>query len=246
MTDPVGESLPSLSQIENLDTRFLGDGADYWEGLADQIDNSFTAVSTEITKPAGSVWEGQSADAAQRWADRARGNALADAARLREAAKIARLAADSLHAAKDRVMDAVIAAENDGFAVHDDCSVTDTRTYDYESMADAREEARRAAKAKEHADYIRYRVGNFVQLDKIDTERLLAATAGLGDDAASTDGQPGRIQSVDHHWKQGGPAGAPPRRSQAVSRILAKPDPRAKRPALRPRPRHRQSSRDAV
>lgn len=201
------EALPSRSQVENLYTSFLRDAAEYWDGLADKIEKPFTDLAEQITKPGGTVWEGPAGDAAQSYANRAGGTAGAGVTKLREAAKTARLSEECLHAAKDRIIDAVIDIEADGFAVGQNWWATDTRSYPYDQLVTP-EQNMRAAKAKEHSEYLRYRVARLLNAAKDDAGRLLEITQGLdtlefpGMGAPSTDGH---IQAVDDHWKQGGP-----------------------------------------
>ncbi|WKG03251.1 hypothetical protein [Mycolicibacterium sp. HK-90] len=55
---------------------------------------------------------------------------------LREAADLAENGAHDIKAAKDKAVEAITAAENDGFSVAEDLSVTDAREYDITTVAE--------------------------------------------------------------------------------------------------------------
>ena len=67
---------------------------------------------------------------------------------------------------------------DDGFDVHEDLTVTDTRT-----SATPAEQTSRQALAEEHADFIAYHAGPLLALDREYAAKVDAATAGLIDQA---------------------------------------------------------------
>jgi hypothetical protein len=97
--------------------------------------------------------------------------AAAKAARLSEAADLARAAAQQLKAAKARVMDEVAKAEAAGFTVHDDWSVTDPTS----GSSD------RATEADDRAEVIKAAVNDLVALDEQVAAGLYAAVEDLKD-----------------------------------------------------------------
>ncbi|WP_422742040.1 RNase A-like domain-containing protein [Mycobacterium sp. WMMD1722] len=90
---------------------------------------------------------------------------------LRAAADIAANGATDIEAAKREVLAAIAAAENDGFRVGEDLSVTDTREVDVVTMS-----ARQTA-ATEHAEDIRWYAERLAQADALVGERLKTKAA---------------------------------------------------------------------
>src|SRR4051812_46516555 len=84
--------LPSLtlSQIKAWDTDHLETAATHWTSTAGRWRDGFTAVSSGITRPAGTIWQGHSADAASARSDRDRVQVLGLVDRLHDASSIAR------------------------------------------------------------------------------------------------------------------------------------------------------------
>ncbi len=123
-------SLPSLtlSQIQAWDTDHLETAAAHWTTTATRWREGFTAVSSGIARPGGTVWEGTSAEAAYTRTERDRGQVLGLVDRLHEASSIARTGAADLAATKSRALASVDNALRAGFAVSEDLSVRDTLT----------------------------------------------------------------------------------------------------------------------
>ena len=71
-------------------------------------------------------------------------------------------------AARQAVLDAIAAAEADGFAVGEDLSVRDTRRIDVATMA------ARATSQREHAEDIRWHAEQFAQTKALVNKRLTA------------------------------------------------------------------------
>ncbi|MFC5331404.1 hypothetical protein [Mycobacterium branderi] len=109
-----------------------------------------------MSAPGGTEWEGDAADAAQASAYADRGVVYQAADHLRDMASVASRGAQNLQGAQSRALDAIADAEHDDFAVSDDLTVTDQRTYTTDEMDLYRE---RQAQAEQHQSYIAMRAG---------------------------------------------------------------------------------------
>jgi hypothetical protein len=114
---------PTLSQLQAWDTEHLINAANHWTTTADQWEDAFTQMRNEAQTIA---WEGEGGDAlrARTSGDLAIVTPKTD--ELRSAAQIARTGAGNISAAQRRALYAVEDAENEGFRVGEDLSVTDT------------------------------------------------------------------------------------------------------------------------
>lgn len=112
--------------IEGWDTGHLESAARSWSATATLWEESFNQVHQGALQPGGSVWEGESADAAieQTLADLVRVRGASD--RLTEAADTASRGADRLHYLKSSALCAIDDARAAGFVVGEDLSVSDT------------------------------------------------------------------------------------------------------------------------
>lgn len=129
MPGVTGGSRPSLSQILGWDTGHLVSAATDWSATAKQWERAFDSVHRGMLAPGGTVWEGEAADAAQdrAFADLVRVRGLADT--LTDSATIARRGADQLDYLKRQAIDAINEAQEAGFTVGEDLSVTDASKY---------------------------------------------------------------------------------------------------------------------
>lgn len=161
---------PTLSQLETWDTDHLIDAATYWTKTADQWDDAFTQMRNQSHAMG---WEGVGGDAlrTQTTGDLATVSAKAD--QLRKAAQIARTGASNISAAQRQTLYAIDDAQNAGFQVGEDLSVTDTRT-----SRNAAEAAARQAQAQTFAASINARAA---QLLGVETETSGQLTAAAGD-----------------------------------------------------------------
>jgi len=166
-------SLPTRSEIEGWDTSELENAASTWRAAAAQSEQVFDQHRQNIAAPGGTTWEGDAKDAAL---DRV----TADVSVVRHQGDVVRAAADiaesgsgDIQAALSKVLDAIAAAEADGFRVGEDLSVTDTKRVDVFSMA-----ARRTA-LSEHAEGIRWAAEQLVQTDTLVSKRLEAKATEL-------------------------------------------------------------------
>jgi hypothetical protein len=197
--------MPSLTQVRGWDTEHLTEAASHWTDAATMWENAFTHVSTQITNPGGTVWEGVAAEAAQQraYADRLIVTGLAD--QLHGAAGVARRGADQMAYAKQRVLDAVQNAEQARFTVGEDFSVSSR-----ESSTPAQMAARRA-QAEGFAADICIRVGELVAVDQQTASQIISTTMGVGSATFSdaTDPHGGNVQAVDNHTTEPDPAKPP-------------------------------------
>jgi hypothetical protein len=171
-----GAGVLNLSQIVNWDTEHLEAAARDWSVAAEQWEDHFTSVHRATLAPGGTVWEGRAAEAAQErtFADLVKVRGLADV--LQHAAAAARHEADQLDFAKRRVLDAVSEAEEAGFTVAEDLSVTSRQP-----SSDLLEQARRLALAKCHAAAITARAAELSALDKDAAAKITTSSAPLSE-----------------------------------------------------------------
>jgi hypothetical protein len=201
---------PSLSELEASNWDFLTTSAENWRKLAHTWENAFTEVRNGAMHPGGTEWAGPAAEAYQHRTDTDLMTVRGPVNQLRDAADIAVRGRDQQEAGKKLALDAVDEARRAGFHVADahDYSVTDTKTsYDSDAERDAR-----ATEAKEHHEFINYRMNNLVSGEGDLNRDLTRAAQGLdtfsfGDedsigDAGADDGQPD-VQLVDAVLKPG-------------------------------------------
>lgn len=211
---PAATPLPTLSQVQSLDTRYLREAADYFERTGNLWDEVFAEIHRRISTPGGTRWEGQTAAAAQERASidvvKVRGVAF----QLHEAAEVARRGDDQLQGCKEGVLEAVCEVRAAGFDVGEDYSVTDRSR-----GGSAAFRAQRAAEAQGHAAFIGHRVAALVTSDQEVATQIAGATKGVdtltftespGAGDAGVDKRNG-VQLVDHHFKDApNPAPDPP------------------------------------
>lgn len=207
-----GEALPSLEEIENWPTQHLDDAATRWRAAATKSVEMFEQHHRNVVSPAGTEWRGLGNDAA---ASRAAGDLAVvryHADVKRESADLAASGATDISAVKRLVLDAINDAEDDGFTVNPDLSVTDARTYDINTIQD------RNKAAKEHADFIRFRAQQLVATDALFGRRLAAKAVEL--QGIKFDGEGGghgaHVQLVDNKTTASGGDKEKPGRSRAA------------------------------
>jgi hypothetical protein len=194
----IGVGLPTLTQIASWDTTHLRVAEEDWSAIADGWEKHFTTVQSASQEPGGSPWEGHAAEAAQARAynDLIKVRQLSDS--LQSAAAVARRGADRLEHAKRGVLDSVQHAEESGFTVAEDLSVTSRH-----NGGGPAAQSQHLAEAIEHVATIRTRAAKLGQLDRDVSGELSAATADLDNIAfaesptGSDDGRESTIQAVD-------------------------------------------------
>ena len=196
--------LPTLSQVQTLDTTYLPAAAQYWTRTANLWEQAFAEVHDRISTPGRTQWRGRGAAAAQErsYLDLVKVRGASD--QLHGAAGIALRGDEQLQACKEGVLEAVHEAQAEGFAVGEDYSVTDRSR-----GGSAEFRAARQAAAQGHASFIRHRVAALVASDHQLTTRITDATKGIDaltfhedhhvNDSIVGDDKHNRVQAVDHH-----------------------------------------------
>jgi hypothetical protein len=194
--------LPTRSEIEGWDTSGLTNAGAAWRKAATESEDAFDQHRQNISAPGGTTWEGTAKDAALARVTNDIGVVGSHGAVLREAATLAENGSYDIQAAQRKAVEAITEAEDDGFRVGEDLSVTDTRRADLTTLA-----ARRQA-ADVHAEDIRWNAEQLVQADSLVGERLKTKAGelegirfeGEEDGHEHGDGQ-GHVQLVDNKVK---------------------------------------------
>jgi hypothetical protein len=161
----------TLSQVRAWSTEHLIDAAGYWTQTADRWEDAFLTMRNQAQSI---TWHGAGGDALRQRTGADLSVVSGKADQLRQAAGIARNGASDISAAQRRVLYGVEDAQNAGFTVGEDLSVTDTRS------TTAAERATRQAQAEAFAADIRLRAE---QLDGAEAKvagQLTAAAGGVG------------------------------------------------------------------
>ena len=191
--------LPTKSEIENWDTSYLNTAATSWRTAATASEDAFDQHRRNIDAPGGTRWTGDAKDAALNRVTKDVAVVGRQSGVLREAAGLAENGAYDIKAAKDKALQAITAAVDDGFNVAEDLSVTDSRDYDINTVAD------RNRAAAEHAEDISWAAQHLVQADELVGNRLEAKAAdlaGIQFDGEGERGSPsGRVYLADHEVK---------------------------------------------
>src|SRR3974377_1190517 len=100
-------ALPNLSQVQTLDTSYLGEAAEYWTRTANLWEQAFTEVDERMSSPGDTAGRGQAAAAAQQRShlDLVKVRGASD--QLHGAAAIALRGGEQLQAFKEGVLEAV-------------------------------------------------------------------------------------------------------------------------------------------
>lgn len=209
MTSPGGTG-PTLSQVRTWDTEHLLAAASHWTETATVWEHHFSHFATQISFPGGELWEGEAAEAAQQMAHSDKMIVIALADQLHSASAIAKAGEREINEARRGVLKIVEAAEEAGYTVGEDFSVTDPNFYDRMTAA------ARQAHAEAIATSLRAAVGTLVASDVRVADELLSSTTGLGSNVfpEEEDGpMPGSvgdtIRLVNSYEKDGGPTSAP-------------------------------------
>ncbi|MFN3001657.1 hypothetical protein [Mycolicibacterium wolinskyi] len=161
-----GGALPSRSGLEEWSTSHLSDAAAAWRSAAAASSEAFDQHRKNIVSPGGTTWEGDAKDAALTRVTVDIGVVGSQNGALLEAAGIAENGVNDINAAKREALDAINAAEEDGFTVGEDLSVTDGRRYDVNTVVE------RNKAATEHAEDIRWYAERLMQTDTLVGQRL--------------------------------------------------------------------------
>lgn len=195
-------ALPTRCEIENWNTTDLADAVANWRSAATESEDAFDQHRQNISAPGGTTWEGAAKDAALDRVTNDIGVVGSHGTILREAATLAENGSSDIQAAQRKAVEAITEAEDDGFRVGDDLSVTDTRKVD---LANA--QARYIAAAV-HSENIRWNAEQLVQADTLVGERLKAKAGELEgirfdgeDEGHGHDDDEGHVQLVDNKIK---------------------------------------------
>ncbi|OBG83843.1 hypothetical protein A5733_19650 [Mycobacterium sp. NS-7484] len=163
------------SQLEGWDTTYLAEAASRWRQSAAESEELFEWHRQNMCAPGGSEWSGAASEAA-------RERVSTDAAVVRkqgdiqrEAAEIAENGCRDIRLAVAQVLDAIAAAEADGFHVSEDLKVRDTRRIDVTTLAT------RYTASREHAEDIRWYSERLTQADIYLGQRLEDKALELAD-----------------------------------------------------------------
>lgn len=184
--------LPTKSEIAEWATSHLSDAATTWRTAAAGSESAFDQHRQNISAPGGTTWEGMAKDAALDRVANDIGVVGRQSSLLREAAGLAENGSHDIAAAKRDALAAIAAAVDDGFNVAEDLSVTDSRSYDIDTVAD------RNRAAAEHAEDIRWAAEQLVATDKLVGDRLQAKAADL--EGIRFDGEGEREDRNGHVW----------------------------------------------
>lgn len=186
----------TLSQIRGWSTEHLTSAAGYWNKTADQWEEAFLTMRNQSHTM---VWKGAGGDALRQRTGSDYNLVSGKADQLRQAAGVARSGASDITSAKRSALNAVEDAQNAGFHVGEDLSVS----YD-DHGGSAAEQAARQAKAVELAGQIWSRAGQLEATDQKVAGQLAGATQGFGQGGPSSQGHGGSpgVRLVD--YTQGG------------------------------------------
>lgn len=181
------------SQIENSQTEHLRTAASSWTSDAHEWENHFEHIHRGTLSPGGTPWEGTAADAAQdgTFADLVKVRGMAD--HLHSAATAARNGADDIAWAKRQTLDAIAQAQEAGFTVGEDLSVTD-----HSSLLPAGARAARQAQAEAFAADIHASAENLATIDKAVANQVSTALAPLGNTSFDDSHDAPTVQAVDY------------------------------------------------
>ncbi len=166
--------IPTLSQIQSWDTQHLEAAADHWEARAQNWQDAFTAVYKQGPAPGGVPWEGRAAHAALVHVGGDRLQAVGAAETLYGTAAAARSGAYEIESAKQTALQAVQAAQDQGFVVGEDLSVLDRSRQPSAILA-----AQRQAQAQAHSVAIRGAAADLAGTDSAVAGQVTTAAAGL-------------------------------------------------------------------
>ncbi|BBZ76894.1 hypothetical protein MANY_22310 [Mycolicibacterium anyangense] len=211
---PSSGPAPTLSAVRSWDVTHLRTAASQWAKTAKVWEDTFTQLSQNVNNPGGTPWLGEAAEAAQERAYNDRLRVIRCADQLHAASSAARTGVDQIDTAKRNALTAVRNAEQAGFTVGEDFSVT------YRGSASPAAMAAKQAQAQTLAADIRMRVGELIAADQQVAGKIIAATEGLGGATfADEDSHPDpTIQLVDNHIGGDVPATPP--------HVGERPDPR--------------------
>lgn len=163
----------TLSQIRSWSIDHLTNAAGYWTQTADHWEDAFLTMRNQSHTM---VWKGAGGDALQQRTGSDYTLVSGKADKLRQAAGVARSGASDITSAKRSALNAVDDAQNAGFDVGEDLSVS----YD-DHGGSAAEQAARQAQAEQFAGKIWSSAAQLEATDQKVAGQINSATADLGD-----------------------------------------------------------------
>lgn len=119
--------MPTRSSVEAWDVSHLEDAAQHWRRTALKWEIGFDDLHRGSYTAGGDTFSGAGAEALQDSTARSSLLATNNAMDLNDAAGRAQLGAEDIHYAKQQVLSSIAAAEDEGFTVGEDFSVTDNQ-----------------------------------------------------------------------------------------------------------------------
>ncbi|BBX54756.1 hypothetical protein TM48_04984 [Mycobacterium shottsii] len=192
----------TLSQIQTWSTEHLIDAATYWTQTADRWEDAFFTMRNQAQSV---TWHGAGGDALRRRTGAHLSVVSGKADQLRHAAKVARTGASDISAAQRSALYAVQDAQNAGFDVGEDLSVSYT-----DHSGTAAEQAARQARAEQMASEICSRAAQLEGADQKVAGQLTATAGNVGNATFKPAHNGNGIQLVDNTEQHDGPQPPPP------------------------------------
>jgi hypothetical protein len=165
---------PSLSEVIAWNSAYLDDAVTHWNKAADKWDDAYSQTYRQAQRPGGTEWIGAAADAAVEKVGSDRLAVVRAADTLREAARNAQSGSSRLSFARQRVLNSVAEAEEAGFNVGEDYSVTSVQ-----SGGGAAARAARDAQALAFASRIHVRLAELMATDEEVASAITTAANGV-------------------------------------------------------------------
>ncbi|VBA36881.1 hypothetical protein LAUMK13_01370 [Mycobacterium innocens] len=206
------------SRVEAFDQTadMLTEAAAQWRARAAVVERAAHAYVEQMTNPDGTAWEGQAAGSAAQMAHSDNLAVLPAVDHAHQMADIAHRGGETLRGARAEALEAIADAEDSGFVVGEDLSVTDTRSADSPAQRLARQQ-----QAEIHRSFIAHRVARLDAANESIATKLQTGAARLVGMAPAGWHQPvtelvrpvpakparpvdsrATIRAVDNHWKQ--------------------------------------------
>jgi hypothetical protein len=165
---------PSLSEVIAWNSAYLDDAVTHWNNAADMWEDAYSQTYRQAQRPGGTEWIGAAADAAVEKVGSDRLAVVGTADTLREAAQNTQSGSSRLNFARQRVLDSVAEAEEAGFNVGEDYSVTSVH-----SGGGAAVRAAREAQALALASRIQVRLAELMATDQEVATAIMTAANGM-------------------------------------------------------------------
>ncbi|MHA7653672.1 hypothetical protein ACX9NE_28180 [Mycobacterium sp. ML4] len=167
---------PTRSRIEAFDQTadLLTEAAAQWRARAAVMERAAHAYLEQLTSPGGTAWDGQAAGSAVQMAHTETAAVLAAVAHADQMADVAHRGGEDLRGARAEALEAIAEAEDDGFEVGEDLSVTDMRAAHSPAQQIARHQH-----AETHRSFIAHRVARLAAANATITTTLHAGATHM-------------------------------------------------------------------